>query len=61
MNIHVMPVKNSELLYRKTKSKSGFESEITYYECGDCEGCPYKKEMHPIKGQQEAAGFQEIY
>jgi hypothetical protein len=25
------------------KSKSGFESEITYYECESCEGCPYKK------------------
>jgi transposase len=25
------------------KSKSGFESEITYYECESCENCPYKK------------------
>ena len=25
------------------KSKSEFESEITYYECESCEGCPYKK------------------
>jgi transposase len=24
------------------KSKSGFESEVTYYECDDCEGCPHK-------------------
>ena len=27
----------------KRKSKSGFESEITYYECESCAGCPYKK------------------
>ena len=27
----------------KRKSKSGFESEITYYECESCEGCPFKK------------------
>ena len=25
------------------KSKSGFESEVTYYECDSCEGCPHKK------------------
>ena len=25
------------------KSKSGFESEITCYECESCEDCPYKK------------------
>jgi transposase len=25
------------------KSKSGFESEITYYECESCENCSYKK------------------
>ena len=25
----------------KRKSKSGFESEITYYECDDCSGCPH--------------------
>ncbi len=27
----------------KRKSKSGFESEITHYECEDCNNCPYKK------------------
>lgn len=27
----------------KRKSKSGFESGITYYECECCEGCPHKK------------------
>ena len=25
----------------KRKSKSGFESEITYYECDDCSACPH--------------------
>ena len=28
------------------KSKSGFESEITYYECENCECCQYKKNFH---------------
>ena len=27
----------------KRESKSGLESEITYYECESCERCPYKK------------------
>lgn len=27
----------------KRKSKSGFEAEITYYECEDCTDCPHKK------------------
>ena len=29
----------------KRKSKSGFESEVTYYECENCEGCPHKKNV----------------
>ena len=27
----------------KRKSKTGFESEVTHYECESCSGCPYKK------------------
>ena len=27
----------------KRTSKTGFESEITYYECESCADCPYKK------------------
>lgn len=34
------------------KSKSGFESEITYYECESCEGCPYKKKCARGKGNR---------
>lgn len=34
----------------KRKSKSGFESEITYYECDDCSSCPYKKSCTRAKG-----------
>ena len=33
----------------KRKSKSGFESEITYYECEGCEGCPHKKKCSRAK------------
>ena len=25
------------------KTKSGYEREVTYYECEDCSGCPFKK------------------
>jgi transposase len=35
------------------KSKSGFESEITYYECESCEGCPYKKSCTRAKGNRK--------
>lgn len=34
------------------KSKSGFESEVTYYECENCEGCPYKKKCTRSKGNR---------
>ena len=37
----------------KRKSKSGFESEITYYECESCEGCPYKKNCTRSKGNRK--------
>ena len=36
----------------KRVSKSGFESEVTYYECEDCEGCPYKKSCTRAKGNR---------
>ena len=35
------------------KSKSGFESEITCYECESCEGCPYKKSCTRAKGNRK--------
>ncbi len=37
----------------KRKSKSGFESEITYYECESCEGCPHKKSCTRSKGNRK--------
>ena len=37
----------------KRKSKSGFESEITYYECDDCSGCPHKKSCTRSKGNRQ--------
>ena len=37
----------------KRISKSGFESEITYYECESCEGCPYKKSCTRAKGNRK--------
>lgn len=35
------------------KSASGFESEITYYECESCEGCPMKKSCTRAKGNRK--------
>ena len=35
------------------KSKSGFESEITYYECDDCSDCPFKKTCTRAKGNRQ--------
>jgi len=37
----------------KRVSKSGFESEITYYECESCEGCPLKKSCTRAKGNRK--------
>ena len=36
----------------KRVSKSGFKSEVTYYECESCEGCPYKKSCTRAKGNR---------
>ena len=35
------------------KSKSGYVSEVTYYECEGCEGCPYKKKCTKSKGNRK--------
>lgn len=37
----------------KRKSKSGFDSEITYYECESCEHCPLKKQCTRAKGNRK--------
>lgn len=37
----------------KRKSKSGFESVITHYECEDCTDCPYKKNCTRAKGNRK--------
>ena len=37
----------------KRKSKSGFESEITYYECESCDNCPHKKSCTRAKGNRK--------
>ena len=37
----------------KRASKSGFESEITYYACDDCSGCPFKKTCTRAKGNRQ--------
>jgi transposase len=36
----------------KKKSKTGFEREVTYYECESCEDCPYKKKCTRSKDKR---------
>jgi len=35
------------------KSKSGYKSEITIYECESCESCPYKEKCTKAKGNRQ--------
>ena len=35
------------------KTKSGYEREITYYECDDCSQCPFKKKCTRSKGNRK--------
>lgn len=37
----------------KQKTKSGYEREVTYYECEDCKDCPYKKKCTRAKGNRK--------
>jgi transposase len=37
----------------KQKTKSGYEREVTYYECESCDGCPYKKKCTRAKGNRK--------
>ncbi len=37
----------------KRKNKSGYESEVTYYECENCNGCPYKKSCTRSKNNRK--------
>ena len=34
------------------KSKSGYESKVTVYECEDCTGCPHKEKCTKAKGNK---------
>ena len=38
---------------KKQKSKSGYQSEVTVYECEDCSGCPYKEKCTKAKGSKK--------
>ena len=37
----------------KQKAKSGYEREVTYYECDDCSQCPFKKKCTRAKGNRK--------
>lgn len=38
---------------KKQKSKSGYLSDVTVYECEDCQGCPYKEKCTRAKGNKK--------
>ena len=40
------------LFIKKQKSKSGYQSEVTVYECEDCTDCPYKEKCTKAKGNK---------
>ena len=40
------------LYVKKQKSKNGYESDVTVYECTDCNGCPYKEKCTKAKGNK---------
>ena len=40
------------MFIKKQKSKSGYESEVTVYECEDCRGCPHKEKCTRAKGNK---------
>lgn len=42
----------SPLYIRKQKSKSGYETEVTVYECENCGGCPYKSKCTKARGNK---------
>lgn len=50
------------LFVKKQKSKSGYESEVTVYECEDCTVCPHKEKCTRAKGNKRlyiSRGFLE--
>ena len=42
----------SAIYMKKQKSKNGYESNVTVYECSDCSGCPYKDKCTKAKGNK---------
>ena len=38
---------------KKQKSKNGYESEVTVYECQNCSGCSYKEKCTKAKGNKK--------
>ena len=40
------------IFVKKQKSKSGYQSEVTVYECEDCSGCPYKEQCTKAEGNK---------
>lgn len=41
------------ILWTIQKSKNGYESEVTVYECEDCTGCPYKEKCTKAKNNKK--------
>ena len=43
----------SPLYIKKQKSKNGYESKVTVYECESCDGCCYKEKCTKAKGNKK--------
>ena len=49
------------LFIRKQKSKSGYEAEVTVYECEDFTGCPYKEKCSRAKGNKRLYIYHKVF
>ena len=45
--------KLTPLFIKTQRSRSGYQSEVTVYECEDCGGCPYKESCSRSKGNKQ--------
>ena len=45
--------KLTPLFIKTQRSRSGYQSEVTVYECEDCGGCPYKERCSRSKGNRQ--------
>ena len=52
-HLYVQNQRLSAVSIKNQKSKSGYKSEVTVYECEDCVGCPFKEKCTKAKGNKK--------